>query len=462
MTRGPTLSQKLVVSVTVVFLTATVASFMLFVRQTEFGVVDVRQDSILIQAEALAAALSPDGSGGVLVTTAALADPKGVSLRYAVTDRAGRTLWSLGGTPVPLPLEALRKRAVDDFFGLSSPSLLVQPDFDPVLVILPGDPPGAENVIAAIPVELDGQMMLAQVSAPRDAASLTSADVLGAFAEETTIIVLLPLALALAAIPLVVRLSLRPLQSLARQADAIAPVALDTRLDAATAPVELRQLVSRFNDALDRLESGFLRQRAFTANAAHELRTPVAALRAEIESGRANPEVLLNQCDRMGRMLGQLLALAEAERQSPSVCVPLDLGALARQALIDHGPAAVRPGRSATFEAAPGATANGDAGLTEIALRNLIENTARHAPIGSDILVIAAPGSIEVSDDGPPIPPVVVTHMFDRFWKADRRTPGSGLGLSIVEAAMARQGGAACFQRRNGRNVFTLRFPQQK
>ncbi|SEB05589.1 Signal transduction histidine kinase [Rubrimonas cliftonensis] len=257
-----------------------------------------------------------------------------------------------------------------------------------------------------------------------------------------------------------VRRSLRPLKALARQADAIASGSLDARPDAEAAPVELRCLVSRFNDALDRLEAGFALQRAFTANAAHELRTPVAALRAEVESGRADRAVLTAQCDRMGRMLGQLLALAEAERQSPPLQAPMDLGALARQALIDHGPAAMRAGRSAAFEVAPDATGEGDPGLTDIALRNLIENAARHAPQGAGILVAAGPGLIEVSDDGPPIPPAVVARMFDRFWKADRRTVGGGLGLSIVEAAMARQGGAVRFERRNGLNVFALRFRQ--
>lgn len=458
MSRGATLSQKLVASVTIVFLLTTVASFMLFVHETQFGVVDVRQDSLLIQAETLAAALSPDGSGGVRVDGAALADPDGLTMRYAVTDATGRTLWSLGGAPIRLPLEGVRKRAIDDFFGASLPLLFGEPEFDPVLVVLPSDGTGSERFVAAVPVEVDGALLLAQASARHEAAPLTSADILGAFAEETTIIVLLPLALALVAIPLVVRRSLRPLKSLARQADAIAPGSLDTRLDTEGAPVELRRLVSGFNEALDRLEAGFALQRAFTANAAHELRTPVAALRAEIESGRGDRAVLTAQCDRMGRMLGQLLALAEAERQSPSVQTQLDLGALARQVLIDHGAAAMSAGRSAEFEVAPEATAEGDPGLTEIALRNLIENAARHAPPGAGILVASGSGVIEVSDDGPPIPPEIVARMFERFWKADRRSAGSGLGLSIVKAAMARQGGSVRFERRNGRNVFSLCF----
>lgn len=242
-------------------------------------------------------------------------------------------------------------------------------------------------------------------------------------------------------------IGLRPLRRLSHLAGDIAPATIEARLPAETAPREIAPLVEAFNAALDRLEVGLRAQRDFSSNAAHELRTPLATLRAQVESLLEPNErrAASEEFERLGRLIAQLLALAEAEGGASGANTRLDLVALSRDVASDMASFILSSGRSISFDSAiETMMIDGQSGLVETALRNLIENAVRHTPPGAEILVaIDAAGVMRVSDDGPGVPAQIRDRVFERFSRGDPRSAGAGLGLSIVRQIMERHGGVA-------------------
>lgn len=202
-----------------------------------------------------------------------------------------------------------------------------------------------------------------------------------------------------------------------------------------------------FNAALDRLEAGLRAQRDFSANAAHELRTPLATLRAQVESA-LEPEDrkdAIEEFERLGRLVTQLLALAEADNGADLSGVPFNLVALVRDVASDMAGGIVAGGRNIAFDAAEERMAcHGAPGLVEVALRNLLENAARHTPEGSEIIVsLDAAGLVRVCDDGPGVPEGFRDRLFQRFAKAEAHGNGAGLGLSIAQRVLLLHDGNA-------------------
>lgn len=254
------------------------------------------------------------------------------------------------------------------------------------------------------------------------------------------------MAMMMAGVFAALHLGLRPLRRISERAGEIGPATVSQRLPLEATPREIAPLVMAFNAALDRLEAGLRAQRDFSANAAHELRTPLATLRAQVESLLEPSErrEAMEEFDRLSRLIAQLLTLAEADGDTPA-SVSFDLVETAREFTRDMAGAIVASGRTIAFDSAPDHwECRGAPGLVEVALRNLLDNAVRHTPRGSEILVtIDVFGRLTVSDDGPGVPSDFRDRLFQRFSKADPRGAGAGLGLSVVSRIMTLHGGEA-------------------
>lgn len=287
---------------------------------------------------------------------------------------------------------------------------------------------------------------------------LRPAWIVSQFSDAVPEIVLL-LVLMMGGVYATLHIGLRPLRHLSLLAGDIAPATIEARLPVEAAPREVAPLVGAFNAALDRLEVGLRAQRDFSANAAHELRTPLATLRAQVESLLEPDErrAASEEFERLGRLIAQLLALAEAEGRASGANARFDLVALSRDVASDMAGFILSSGRIIGFDSAIAAmTVDGHSGLVETALRNLIENAVRHTPAGAEILVaIDTAGVVRISDDGPGVSAAIRDRVFERFSRGDPRGPGAGLGLSIVRQIMERHDGqvrlaasarGACFE----------------
>ena len=241
-------------------------------------------------------------------------------------------------------------------------------------------------------------------------------------------------------------------QVAARRPDDLAP------LPTAGLPAEVRPLVGEMNGLLTRLSDAWDALTHFTADAAHELRSPLAALRLQAQSLQRAPddatraiasERLLAGIDRATRLVEQLLALARQEGAGEGAeLVSLDLTALARNALADAEPEAARHAIALTLDAPTAhVVLRADEAALDVLLRNLLGNALRHTPPGGQVRVgvreEASVIDLTVEDSGPGIAPDERARVLDRFYRVPG-TPGhgSGLGLAIVRAIAERHGAA--------------------
>ena len=244
-----------------------------------------------------------------------------------------------------------------------------------------------------------------------------------------------------------VRRGLKPLDDLANGVAARSPENL-AALEAGAAPAEAQPLVGALNRLLARVSEALDNERRFTADAAHELRTPLAALKIHAQVAmagempaqtRAALEKMQQGVDRTTRLVEQLLRLARLDPLE-HVAAPqsVDLAVLAAIA-VDEAASAARSGsQSLTVQADSSAgTVNGDPDLLGAALRNLIDNALRYTPPGGHVMVTAGrrdgKPQLAVTDDGPGVPAAELPHLAERFYRgSDPGAEGSGLGLAIV------------------------------
>lgn len=250
--------------------------------------------------------------------------------------------------------------------------------------------------------------------------------------------------------PIAVRRGLAPLKRLRGEMDRRGAEDL-TPLSTAGVPGELGDLVSAFNTMLARLDSGFAGIRRFTADASHQMRTPLSVLRTHVAVlKRAKPgsaeakesiEDIGNAGRRLSHLLNQLLSLARADSAHPARLVykRVDLNRLAIRAIDNHEVAADAKGVALRLETSPqpaGVRSN-DALLTEL-LANIVDNAIRYNLPGGQVTVIVTsePAAIRVDDDGPGIAPEDREAVFARFTRLNPRGEhdGSGLGLSIARS----------------------------
>jgi len=262
---------------------------------------------------------------------------------------------------------------------------------------------------------------------------------------------------------LIFRRALEPVREASTTAAAIGPARTDVRLPEQAMPAEIVPLVHAVNQAFDRLEAGFRAQRDFTADMAHELRTPLAIMRARVDSLEPGPvrDALRTDLVNMTRTVSQVLDIAELESFVVGDA-KADLHAVCAEAVGFMAPLAVDMSKTISLTGAEGPVwVRGHAEALFRAVRNLVDNAIRHTPGGGSIEVhVSADGIVRVIDDGPGVPETERESIFRRFWRRDRTQAESrGLGLAIVaRVAETHDGSVTVDNLPGGGAVFTLRL----
>jgi two-component system OmpR family sensor kinase len=345
----------------------------------------------------------------------------------------------------------------------------------------------------------DGQWRLLALPLPDDSGTLLVSTSLASVDATLTRLTFLELTIggvvlvALAGVGyLAVRSSLRPLAEVKDTAEAIAAGDLTRRVPEHPPRTEVGQLSSALNGMLAQIESAFRTQQAseaaarsseermrrFVADASHELRTPLTSIRgfAELYRQGAADDVprLINRIEseaaRMGLLVEDLLLLARLDVQRELARAPVDLVALAADAV--HDARALSPDRPVTLEVTHNGRVPvvlGDEARLRQVLSNLMTNALTHTPAGTPVTVEVAtePGwaVLSVRDQGPGLAPQEAQRVFERFYRVDSartrsRSGGTGLGLSIVAALTAAHGGKAELDTSPGAGaVFRIRLP---
>lgn len=257
--------------------------------------------------------------------------------------------------------------------------------------------------------------------------------------------------------------ALKPLQDLSNAAAAIAPHSLRARLPTDTVPTEIAPLVDSFNRVLERVEHGYRIQQEFLATAAHELKTPLALIRVQIELTEESDDrrTLLSDVEHMTRQVQQLLLLAEAsERENYSFAVvdardvALEAASYLRRMADASGVRLITPGP------VPQMTWCADRGALFTLLKNMLENAIQHAPAGTEVQVEVSATTLSVRDWGPGVSEEHLPKLFARFWRgAHRRDHGAGLGLAICQEIARAHGWTLSAQRAEPGLRMTVSLP---
>ena len=274
---------------------------------------------------------------------------------------------------------------------------------------------------------------------------------------------------------LITRVGMQPLLQLSRQLDAISINRLNDRKATDDLPAELIGFADAFNAMLARLDTSFARLSEFSADIAHELRTPVSNLLTQtqvtlskvrtVEEYRDVLASSAEELERFGRMVSDMLFLAKTDDATELVHLEsVDLAKEVRELFEFYEALAAE--QSVELRLRGGVSVRGDRTMLRRALNNLLSNAIRYTQAGKSIEVALEQSGgnafIHVTNPGDPIPEAVRERLFERFYRADaarsRDTEGAGLGLAIVKAISEAHGGGVCVNSANGSNTFTIRL----
>ena len=275
----------------------------------------------------------------------------------------------------------------------------------------------------------------------------------------------------------VTKRGLRPLAEMTRSFERVGPAHLHERVPPAAWPRELRPLAVAFDDMLDRLENSFTRLSQFSADLAHELRTPIANMLGEAqvtltrtrspEEYREVIESSVAECERLSGIVDNLLFLARAESADRQIQCKLFDGRAAVEKIAAYYQT-IAEDRHVTIRCTGEGEIYADAVLFARAVSNLVDNALRFTPnsgsISISIAVRGAQSEISVSDTGCGIPAEHLPRVFDRFYRADssRSSEGVGLGLALVKSITDLHGGSARVESEVNRGTtVALTFPNK-
>ena len=270
--------------------------------------------------------------------------------------------------------------------------------------------------------------------------------------------------------------ALAPLRTIATAARAVSGESLTRRVDLRGPDDELHELADTFDEMLERLDSAFASQKRFVADASHELRTPLTVLRTEVEVALADPnasaaelrttaEVVREEVLRFEALLESLLTLAHSEARALAREEAVDLAEISRRVVSRLQAGAAARDVLLTVETEQ-VVVNGDRGLLEQLVFNLVDNAVTHNSSGGSAEVRVGPrgdyAALSVANTGPRVPDESVQLLTEPFHRLDRRRDrrGAGVGLSIVRAVAAAHGGRLDLSaRRDGGLVADVELP---
>jgi signal transduction histidine kinase len=399
------------------------------------NVTDFQHHMLMRHEQALLSALTVGGDGRLALSGEARAPyaQGGGGFAFAVLDPAGRVL--LASTPNGQPLVRLNPAARGPMW------------FDK------GSSPTGQYYGGVFAASVGGRAIWIELGQNLEDPDVVIDDITARFVPQIAWLTLAILLALLTADVFIVRRGFDPVLRASRMAEAIGPDSIDVRLPLEGMPTEVAPMVQAVNQALGRLEEGFLAQRNLTADVAHELRTPLAVIRMRTEQ-IADPVARLalqTDLDRMSRIVSQLLVLSEADVMAVGSDDRADLRAVSLEVAEHLAPLALAQGKSVEVAGALSPVwVRGQQDFLFQAVRNLAENGIAHTAPGTPVTIeVGAAGGVKVLDRGPGISPAERDLLFQRFWRRQRKI-GAGLGLSIVGRIVKAHGGELSAQSRRG------------
>jgi len=459
--KAPTMSRRLAVRLIITALTVSAALFCFYFTKYMLDVPNIRQSTLRAELAAIHMAMAKGRDPAVEAPFSSYPANYGFRVLEDLPLGGLRVVNEVNSSILPpLPKDFAKAEGAPDegsiaegFFDLGS---------------LSGAASGADHWMISELIQMGGQKLWVQIAMVGDPAwqwrSVIETELIDHVVVPVGVIV--PL-MTLAAF-LTVRQTLRPLSRVASQAEALGRAVRAGRplqpLSIQGLPREIVDVVVAINAMLERLEGSFLSQKQFTADVAHELRTPLAVLRLQVSDlpATASVEQIIAEVDALGALVNQLLRLAQAEDAMLGARRPVDLSAVSRKVCEELAPIAAHRGLIIEFEAPEQLVLmSGQADLVDIAVRNVVDNALKASPPASTIdVTVSRTGTVVVEDRGPGIPEKHREAIFTRFWCVDpRRGGGVGIGLALVKRIVELHGGSVRVEDRPGGGArFILAF----
>lgn len=431
-------------------LIAGLSSFGWLYFKAKWTDVTLREQTLFDQAKVISGYLRLEGNNSIKLNlparlAEAYSSPES-EYHYAVRDENGQYLFNSGTAVSALPILSHSRQKLYDY--------------DP-------DGPGPLRVFgAAVRTDIGHRTVFVQVEQTTNDPNYLRMAVVDEFITDGGWLVIPFLLLLLVVSIWIVKRALAPIAQISALAESIGPMNANIRLPIDQIPLELLPLVRSMNAALDHLEQGLQRQREFNANAAHQLRTPLSVLMANVDTLKDSELAKRLRIDvaQMSRIVSQLLLVARLETVSINTDEVVDLNNTAAEIASGLAPVALASGKSIELirSAAP-VVIRTSTFAVQAALSNLVENAIKHSPAGTSVrLRVTDCPSIEVMDFGAGVPLEQRTKVFERFWRGDTSGGGAGLGLAIVDRIMkSLQGSVSIGETPGGGALFTLVFPQR-